>query len=135
MCLFSLSQTSFYLRRCFFLFIWRTSLQTLSVNRCLHLISSSAVIRPSFFDLASSFTCCQMSSLFIILSDASTSTHQLAILRDNLKLTQKGTQHFVCFFKKMMKDKCLWCLFKIEGVKHKTLDLSRSYILTTPKFI
>ena len=42
---------------------------------------------------------------------------------------------FVCFFKKMMKDECLRCLFKIEGAKHKTLDLSRSYFMTTPKFI
>ena len=34
-----------------------------------------------------------------------------------------------------MKDECLGYLFKIKGAKHKTLDLSRSYILTTPKFI
>ena len=34
-----------------------------------------------------------------------------------------------------MKDECLGYLFKMKGAKHKTLDLSRSYILTTPKFI
>lgn len=68
-----LSQTSFYLRRCFSCLIRRAFLRTLSVNRCLHLISSSAssfpVIRPSSFDLASSFTRCQTSSFFIMLPD------------------------------------------------------------------
>ena len=39
------------------------------------------------------------------------------------------------YLNKMMKDECLGYLFKIKGAKHKTLDLSRSYILTTPKFI
>ena len=44
------------------------------------------------------------------------------------------TKHKLCLTK-MMKDECLGCLFKMKGAKHKTLDLSRSYILTTPKFI
>ena len=49
--------------------------------------------------------------------------------------TAHSAQHFVGFLKKMMKDECRRCLFKIKGAKHKTLDLSRSYVLTTPKFI
>lgn len=46
--------------------------------------------------------------------------HPLIILRDYLTLVQKGTQNFVGFLKKKMKDKCPRCLFKIKGVKHKT---------------
>ena len=42
----------------------------------------------------------------IIQTCESSSALQLAILRDNLKLAQKGAQHFVGFFKKMMKDDC-----------------------------
>ena len=38
---------------------------------------------------------------------------------------RKGTQHFVGFFKKMMKDECIRRLFKIEGAKHKTLDFEQ----------
>lgn len=61
------------MRRCFSCFIRRASLRTLSVNRCFNLNSSSAssfpVTRPSSFDLASSFTHCQTSSLFIMLPD------------------------------------------------------------------
>lgn len=56
----------------------------------------------------------------IIQTCESASTHQLAILRDYLTLAQKGTQNFVGFLKKKMKDKCPRCLFKIKGVKHKT---------------
>ena len=54
---------------------------------------------------------------------------------DSTSSLRKRAQHFVGFFKKMMKDECLWRLFKIEGTKHKTLNLSRSYTLKTPKLI
>ena len=75
-----------------------------------------------------------MTSFKIIIQTCEiTYIHQPAILRGNLKRVQKGTMHWL--LRKIKKVESLRCLFKIEDAKHKTLDLSTAYILTTPKFI